>query len=97
MKVDGVYPHAVLSELGSGPEFRVLHTVTVLAKAGVSEMVLDLEQTSYITSGGIRELILSQKLASPSFSLRLINVSPEVRRLIKAANLERLLGTDSNR
>ncbi len=46
---------------------------------GVKDLVLDLAKLEYISSAGLRVVLAAQKLMNAQGSMKLVNLSPEVR------------------
>ncbi len=46
---------------------------------GVKDLVLDLAKLEYISSAGLRVVLAAQKLMNTQGSMKLVNLSPEVR------------------
>lgn len=58
----------------------------------VSEYVIDLSGTAYMDSCALGMLVLLHERTSPAGSrIRIVNAGPDIRRLVKTANLGRLM------
>lgn len=58
---------------------------------GITDLILDFEDTSYISSAGMRVLLASQKTMDDKGSMKLVNVKPEILKLFKATGMLELL------
>jgi uncharacterized protein (TIGR02172 family) len=59
---------------------------------GVRELILDLDQCSYVSSAGLREFLRAQKrMATSGGGVTLINVSREVQEILELTGLSKLL------
>jgi anti-anti-sigma factor len=66
-----------------------------LAAAHEGDVVLDLEKVTFIDSAGMRALLIAREnLTAAGRALRLVNVTPEVRRLLDLVGLTGVLSGD---
>ena len=63
-------------DAASAPDFRAEISGTDFSRFG--EIVLDFENVPYISSAGLRELLIFRKKIGPGVPLRIVNASPEV-------------------
>jgi anti-anti-sigma factor len=73
----------------SAPE---LQKALLVAFQKKNNIVLDLGQVNYMSSAGLRALLIGHKTAtSKGGSLRIINVQPSVRNIIEVTGFEQIL------
>ncbi len=73
----------------SAPE---LQKALLVAFQKKNNIVLDLGQVSYMSSAGLRALLIGHKTAtSKGGSLRIVNVQPSVRNIIEVTGFEQIL------
>ena len=58
---------------------------------GVKELVLDLSELTYISSSGLRVLLLGYKLMYDRGSMKLVHVNEEVNNILKAVGFSNVL------
>jgi anti-anti-sigma factor len=92
---DGRAVYALQGEIDMGAAEALLVRTTELAATQDGDLVLDLADVTFIDSAGMRALlILRENLTSGGRTLRLGNVTPEVKRLLDLVGLTGVLSGD---
>lgn len=58
---------------------------------GVSNLEIDLKQTEYVSSAGIRALLLAQKIMDKQGQLVILNVNDEIKELLDLTGVSQIL------
>jgi len=93
MSALGVLTLKVVGELDAATETRL--TEELDPWPGIHELIIDLEECSFIDSRGLRALLECQYMMGSRASMRLIGVPSDTARTIRLAGLQTLLGLDS--
>jgi anti-anti-sigma factor len=93
MSTLGVLTLQVVGELDAATEDRLTDELTPWPR--IHELIIDLQECTFIDSRGLRALLECQHRIGSRASMRLIGVPSDAARTIRLAGLETLLGLDS--
>ncbi len=70
----------------------VLEKEIMAALDGLREMTLDLEKLDYISSAGLRVLLLTYKAVTPAGELKVVNVGEPIMDILETTGFSEILG-----
>ncbi|MGH3712709.1 MAG: STAS domain-containing protein [Micromonosporaceae bacterium] len=94
---DGVLRIAVSGELDLAAHDELFQAIASSHSDGVTELVIDLDQVTFIDSGAVGVLVAGRNAAHRvGHGYRVVNPSPMVRRVLETNGILQLLNTTSS-
>ncbi len=96
-KIDGITIVDMTGRLDSSVSGLVMDQLNGIVSSGVTKLIINLQQVSYISSAGLRSILVAAKLAkSSNGEMRLSQPNDLVRRILEESGFSNLIMIDDH-